>query len=123
MVHYNCESCRYYFDGYCKRRRIRSESSGFCTYYEPTYELKLTPDGKYGLGAVSAKKHVTYFAKRKRGSTDPVLKQLRKKLNLPRGFHLQKSKSDGSIYVKNATTKERVRTISAKEVVWLLSSE
>lgn len=118
---YNCEGCRHYFNGYCKRRKIRVESIDSCTYHEPPYEVKLTPDGRYSLAAVAAKKHVNYFIKSKRGSTDPELKELRKRLGLPRGFHLQKSRSNGSVYVKNAITKEIVRTISAEEVVRILN--
>jgi len=121
IVSYNCEGCRYYFKDYCKRRKIRVESSDSCKYHEPPYEIKLPPDGRYRLAAVAAKKHITCFIKSKRGSTDPELKELRKRLNLPRGFRLQRSQSDRSVYVKNAITKEIVRTISAEEVVRILN--
>ncbi len=121
IVSYNCEGCRHYSNDYCKRRKIRVERSDSCTYYEPTYEIKLPPDGRYRLAAVGAKKHVTFFKKSKRGSTNPELKELRKRLNLPRGFRLQRSKSDGSVYVKNAITKEIVRKISAIEIVRILN--
>lgn len=121
IVSYNCGGCRHYFNNYCKRRKIRVESTDVCKYYESTYEIKLPPDGRYRLAAVAAKKHVTPFIKSKRGSTDPELKELRKRLNLPRGFRLQRSQSDRSVYVKNAITKEIVRTISAEEVVRMLN--
>jgi len=121
IVSYNCEGCRHYFNDYCKRRKIRVESSDSCTYHEPPYEVKLPPDGRYGLAAVAAKKHVNYFVKSKRGSNDPELKELRKRLNLPRGFRLQRYQSDGSVCVKNANTKEIVRKISAEEIVRILN--
>ncbi len=94
---------------------------------EPSYEIKLPPNGRYRFAAVAAGKHVTPYIKSKRGSTDPELKELRKRLNLPRGFRLQRSQSSilsplsRSVYVKNAITKEIVRTISAEEVVRILN--
>lgn len=66
---------------------------------------------KKRLVGVAAKKHVTVFTKSTRGPTDPKLKELRKRLNLPKGFRLQMSRSNGSVYVKNASTKEIVKTI------------
>jgi hypothetical protein len=118
---YNCEGCRHYFNDYCKRRKIRVESCDSCRYHELPREIKLPPDGRYRLAAVTAKKHVTFFIKSKHGSTDPELKELRKRLDLPRGFRLQRSQSDRSVYIKNAITKEIVRTISAEEVVRILN--
>jgi hypothetical protein len=122
IVSYNCGGCRHHFNGYCKCRKIRVEIGDSCTYYEPPYEVKLPPDGRRRFAAVVAKKHVNYFIKSKRGSTDPELKELRKRLNLPRGFRLQKSRSNGSVYVKNAITKKIVRTISAEEVIRILNA-
>ncbi len=94
---------------------------------EPTCEIKLPPDGRLRLAAVAAKKHITLFTKSKRGSTDPNLKELRKRLNLPTGFRLQKSQSKhislyGLVYVKNAITNETVRTIPAEEVARILNA-
>lgn len=117
----NCEGCRHYLNGYCERRKIRVEGSDGCKYYEFPFEVKLPPDGRFRLAAVAAKKHVTVFIKSKRGSTDPELKELRKRLDLPRGFRLQRSLSDRSVYVKNAITKEIVRYISAEEIVRILN--
>jgi nitrogen regulatory protein PII-like uncharacterized protein len=119
---YNCEDCRHFFNGYCKHRKIRVERSDSCRYHEFPLEVKLPPDGRYRLAAVSAKKHVTFFIKRKRGSTDPELRELRKRLDLPKGYHLQRSQSDGSVYIKNVITKQIVRTISGEEIVRILNT-
>ena len=43
-------------------------------YHEFTLEIKLPPDGRYRIAAVTAKEHVNYFVKSKRGPTDPELK-------------------------------------------------
>jgi len=100
---------------------MKVEGSSSCKYYEFPFEVKLPPEGRYRVAAVSAKKHVTIFVKSKRGSTDPELKELRKRLNIPKGFWLQRSQSDRSVYVKNAITKEIVRRISAEEVFRILN--
>lgn len=93
---------------------------------KPIYEIPLPPDGRLRLAAVAAKKHVTIYTKSKRGLTDPKLKELRKRLSLSSGFLLQKSQSGyaplyGTVYVKNAITKEIVRVISAEEVMRILN--
>lgn len=103
-VSYNCISCKKYFNGYCELHRIRVGSDDCCKYYEYSIEIKLPPDGRHRVTAVAAKKHVTIFTKRKRGPTDPELKELRRRLersgDLPFGSRLRRSKSDGSVYVR-----------------------
>jgi hypothetical protein len=124
-MRYNCGGCRHYSNGYCRHRKIKVEADEGCDYFELPYEIPLPPDGRKRLTAVSAKKHVTLFTKNKRGATDPELKELRKKLNLPPGFRLEKSGSHyepliGSVHIKNAVTNEIIRTLSAEEVIKIL---
>ena len=87
-------------------------------------EIPLPPDGEYRVGIVAARKHVTIFVKKKRGSTDSLLKELRSKLNLPKGFHLVKSRGKwglyGAVHIKDAKSGRIIRTLYRDDIERIL---
>jgi len=89
-----------------------------------TKEIPLPPEGEYRLAAVGAKKHLTIFLKRRRGPTDPLLKELRSRLNLPKGFHLVKSRGKwvlyGAVHIKDAKSGRIIRTLYPDDIERIL---
>jgi hypothetical protein len=87
-------------------------------------EIPLPPDGEYRVGIVAARKHATIFVKKKRGPTDSLLKELRSRLNLPKGFHLVKSRGKwglyGAVHIKDAKSGRIIRTLYRDDIERIL---
>ena len=87
-------------------------------------EIPLPPDGEYRVSIVAAKKHATIFVKKERGPTDPQLKELRSRLNLPKGFQLVKSRGKyalcGAVHIKDANSGRIIRTLYPDDIKRIL---
>lgn len=123
-----CAYCRHYMNGYCRYRKINVEEDESCRYFEPPKEIPLTPKGDQRLAAVIAKKHMTVFIKGKRGSTDPILKELRRKLKLPPGYRLVKSKAKlgsplyGAVHIKEAASGRIIKTLYPHDIKKIINA-
>jgi len=118
----HCINCKHYRDGHCRYRNIDVDDNDSCHYFELPKEIPLPPRGERRLAAVAAKKHVTLFVKSKRGSTDPLLKELRKNLRLSPGYRLVRSRATpgsslyGAVHIKEARSGQIIRTLYPEDI-------